>query len=170
MAAFGLIDFLREIAAHGVDDLRTDIIGFRVTIPTSGSITQPSAEKLRTEYDYYVTRIFASMTGAGMTDNVTNADAKFDDVDEIRFNARVSGTGQDMFTTDVELQGLVDSATGRSTHDIDFLPGGFKIRAGADLTPTFTRRATTITTQRIVNVYLVCLLVPKGFERQPRKV
>lgn len=169
MPATGLTDLLRELSASGGHEVRTDIVNFRVTIPASGGVTQPGAEKLRNEYDFLVTRIFASQTGAGITNNAASADAQFDDVDEIRFNMKVSGTGENMFSTDVELQGLVDSVTGRSTHDIDFAPGGYLIRAGADLSITFTRRATTISTARIVNVYVVALLVPKDYHKQPRK-
>jgi len=169
MARGGVINLLREVAAYGGDDLRTDIINFRTSVPASGAITQPTAEKLRGDYDHYVTEIRASMTGAGNTDNVTNADAKYDDIDEIRVNFRESGTGQNMFSTDIELALLVDSISGRPV-PLSFEPGGYKIRAGADLSITVTRRATTLTTARVVNVALVCVLVPEGFHARKLKL
>lgn len=169
MARGGLIDLLREIAAYGGDDLRTDLINFRTTVPASGSITQPTAEKLRGDYDHFVIGIRASMTGAGNTDNVTSADAKYDDVDEIRMNFRESGTGQNMFSTDIELALLVNSISGAPI-PLDFDPGGYKVRAGADLSITVTRRATTLTTARVVNACLVCVLVPEGFHVRKRKL
>ena len=156
----GLFSSLREIAAARRADLRMDVINFRVTIPTSGNITQPSAEKLRNDYEYYVRQVKASMTGAGNTNNAATADANYDDVDEVLFNLRESGTGENLFTTDVELSALVNSNSGASQGEIDFRPFGYKIGRGADLSITFTRRAATITTQRIVVVQLVCLLVP----------
>lgn len=171
MADHGLpSEVLRDLSANGGSgNARWDMIDFRVSIPASGAITQPGAEKLRNEYDYDVREIFASMTGAGNTANAATADTQYDDVDEIRFNVKVSGTGENMFSTDVELQGLVDSLTGRSTRSLKFDEGGFMIRAGADLTASFTRRATTITTARIVNVYIVARLVPKDFYKTPRR-
>ena len=169
MSRGGLIDLLREVAAYGGDDLRTDIINFRTTVPTTGAITQPTAEKLRGDYDHYIIEMRASMTGAGNTDNVTNADAKYDDVDEIRFNFRESGTGQNMYSTDIELALLVDSISGAPI-PLSFGRVGYKIRAGADLSITVTRRATTITTQRVVNVALIVALVPEGFHTRKRKL
>ena len=169
MSRGGLIDLLREIAAYGGDDLRTDWVNFRTTVVTSGSLTQPTAEKLRGDYDYFVTEMRASMTGAGNTANASTADAQYDDVDEIRFNFRESGTGQNMFSTDVELASLVDSISGAPI-PCRFDPGGYKIRAGADLSCTVTRRASTINTQRVVNTTLVCVLVPEGFHVRRRKL
>lgn len=162
----GIFSNLREIAAARRTDLRMDVINFRVTIPTSGNITQPTAEKLRNDYEYLVTKINAAMTGVGNTANVATADTQYDDVDEIRFNLRESGTGENLFTTDVELSTLVNSRDGNTTGGLDFNPYGHKIGRGADLSITFTRRATSITTQRIVVVQLVCLLVPIALKQK----
>ena len=156
----GLSSSLREIAAARRADLRMDVINFRVTIPTSGNITQPSAEKLRNDYEYFVTKIRGSMTGAGHTANAATADTQMDDIDEIRFNLRESGTGENLFTTDVELSTLTNSRDGNPSGELDFTPYGYKIGRGADLSITFTRRASSITTQRIVVVQLVCVLIP----------
>ena len=156
----GLFNSLREISAARRSDLRMDVINYRVTIPTSGNISQPSAEKLRNDYEYFITKIRASMTGAGNTANATTADTQYDDVDEIRFNLRESGTGENLFTTDVELSTLVNSRDGDPSGELDFYPFGHKIGRGADLTSTFSRRASSITTQRVVVVQLVCVLVP----------
>jgi hypothetical protein len=156
----GLFSNLREISAGRRADLRMDVINFRVTIPTSGNITQPSAEKLRNDYEYFITKVRASMTGAGNTANAGTADTQYDDVDEINFNMRESGTGEDLFTTSVELSTLVNSNYGNPSGELDFNPYGHKIGRGADLSITFSRRASSITTARIVVVQLVCVLVP----------
>lgn len=165
----GISDQLREIAAHSGAEFKTDVVGFRVTIPTSGDVTQPSAEQLRGEYDYFVVEIRAAMTGSGGTNNASTEDGYVDDVQEIRFNLRESGTGQNVFSTDVELATLVDSRSGQPAHPLNFKGFGYKIRAGAHLQPTFTRRSSSISLARIVNLQLVCVLVPKNYQLVPSR-
>lgn len=167
MPVQGHSDILREVAAHTSDEFKMDIVGFRVTIPTSGDITQPSNEQLRSNYDYYVKKIRASMTGAGHTQNAGTADTYHDDIQEIRFNLRESGSGQNMFTTDIELATLADSQTGQPSGELDFGAEGYKLRAGAHLIPNFTRRASSITVARIVNIQLVCVLIPRNYHQLP---
>lgn len=171
MAIQGIADSLREVAAHSGAEFKMDVVNFRVSIPTSGDPTQPAAEQLRGEYDYFVVKIRASMTGTGGTNNASTEDGYADDVQEIRFNLRESGTGQNLFSTDVEVATLCDARTGNPNEGLDFRPYGHKIRAGAHLLPTFTRRATSVSLARVVNVQLVCVLVPKNYHLvNPRQV
>lgn len=167
MPNLGHADILREIAAHTSDEFKQDVVSFRVTIPTSGDITQPANEQLRSNYDYYVRRVRASMTGAGNTANAATADTQYDDIQEIRFNFRESGSGQNMFTSDIELATLCDSNTGRPSGDLEFTPHGYKLRAGSHIIPTFTRRASAVTTARIVVVQLICELIPRNYHQLP---
>jgi hypothetical protein len=83
-----------------------------------------------------------------------------DDIDEIRFNGRLSSAGGSrLFSSDVEFGGLMSSQRGNSV-PIRFSPGGHWIKAGATITPVFSRRASTITTARVATVTLVFLILP----------
>ena len=161
-----LTETLRELAAHGGDDIKTDLVMTRTTGRASGDITQDSAIQLRNDYDYYVTEIRVGITPTGGATDTVDADA--DDFDQIRFNIRESGAGQNFFTTDVELTTLCHGSYGNTT-PISFSPSGYKVRAGAGITVTLTRRASTITAARVVVVCLVCTLVPKNFHQRARK-
>lgn len=169
MAFDSLTDVLRELAAHGGDDIKSDVVSYRVTIPASGDITQPSAEQLRSNYDYYVVGVRGSMTGTGGGTDTADADA--DDIQEIRFNLKESGSGQNLFTSDIEWALLSDSWSGQPVKDLTWGDGkyGIKLRAGAHLQATFTRRASTITTARVCVLAIMCVLIPKNFHLRPPK-
>lgn len=159
-----LLSLLRAISAsHG--ELRTDIVSYRALITASGVLgdtaNDVTRQQLHDDYDYYITELRAVCTPAGLTDNVTNADAKFDDLQEIRFNFQVGGAGQTLFTADVELAPLVD-VNGLSV-PVRFDPGGYAVAAGKELRLLTSRRATTITTARVLTVQLIALMIPKDF-------
>lgn len=145
-----LASLLRDILAADNEELITDYLVFRGTVPTSTTaVTQPTIVNTRQTHDHFVTRIHM-----GATTPLTNPA----DLDLIRWNIEVSGTARNMFKNDVELAAHVSQI---SVLPIDFSPGGYAFRAGADLSMTITRRS-AVTTERIVTIGLVCILVPKG--------
>ena len=148
-----LLSRLYEIAKSRRGTLKTDIITFRGSITTGAAVTQPDPRKIRNNFEYYMIELRAGFTGT------TLADANIDDIDQVRFNISESGTGEDMFSNDVELQALA-GGTGNQSVPVRFDPYGYKLGAGADLTCTLTPRATALTIARVVTVQLVCVLVP----------
>lgn len=157
-----LAQLLREISAsHG--ELRADQLSFRGSVPTSGSVTYTKqTATCRADYDYFFTEVRAGLTTAGLTGNSTTADAYFQDIDELRFNVKVDGTGENIFTDDIEMQTMISPVDGRPL-PMTFSPSGYAIAGGKKLTFTVTRRATTIDVARTIAVALVAILVPVGF-------
>lgn len=151
-----LLSRLAEIAKARGALLKVDQVRFRVTLPTSGSITQPSSVKVRSNYDYYMFELRAGHTPNGT--GGTTSDAAAQDPDEISFNLSESGTGENMFNSDVELSTLVNGQNGNLT-PMSFQPFGYKISAGADVSCTVNQR-TNVTLARTLVVMCVCVLAP----------
>ena len=162
MFVSNLAALLHDIVKSQEGDLRTDIFTFRGTMPTGGSaITQPTVINSRQTHDIFVTRI-----KMGLTTPATNPS----DLDNIRWNCEVSGVAQNMFKSDVEVAAYVGQPgtnAGVPTGEIDFSPGGFAIRAGADLSVTLTQRA-NLSTQRVVTIAFQVILAPKGMAARLR--
>ena len=160
-----LTDFLREIDASS-GELSATVIQFRASVTAAAAVSYPTdgpgqTFTLSEEYVYFITELRAGFTLAGLTENAGTADTLYADVDDFRFNIKDSGSGKDLFDTDVELNTLV-SGDGKST-PISFAPSGWAIRAGATLKLTVTMRDTAITRARVVTPQLVCIKVPKGY-------
>lgn len=149
---------LAEIAAAARKSLKLDNLGFRVTIPTSGSVTQPSTIKLRSEYDYFAFELRAGCTATGT--GGTNTDAAAQDIDEVNFNFTESGTGETLVSTNFELSALL-SGQNCIPVPLSFVPWGHKLEAGTDLSCDVTMRA-VVGVARVVAIQLMCVLAPKG--------
>ena len=158
MAGLVRLAELAEIAAAARKSLKLDSLGFRVSIPTTGSVTQPSAIKLRAEFDYFMFELRAGYTALGGGTDTTDADAQ--DVDEVRVNFVESGTGETVFSSDIELSSLMSGQVCQPV-PMDFRPWGHKFEAGTDLSCTVTMRA-NVTTARVLAVQIQCVLAPKG--------
>lgn len=162
MFVSNLAALLHDIIASEEGDFRTDIFTFRGTMPTGGTaITQPTVINTRQTHDLFVTQIHM-----GLTTPATNPS----DLDNIRWNTEVSGVAQNMFKSDVEVAAYVGQPgtnAGVPTGVIDFAPGGFAIRAGADLTTTLTQRS-NLSTQRVVTLSFHVILAPRGMARRLR--
>ena len=148
-----LSGLLRDILAAGDGELETDLLTFRGTVTQSGDVTQPTNVTLKNTHDYFITRVHSGMTYLA---------ANYADQDLIRWNIQVSGTGKNMFRYDVEMATCSVPGSGEPV-PIDFAPGGYAIRAGAELSQTITRRSSLgNATSRIVTTMLAAIVAPKG--------
>ena len=164
-----LDQLLREIAASTGGALSTDPLFFRATIPTSGAVGKGADDVLSVplldDFDYFFHKMSVGVThgsGAG-------------DLDEINFNFDLGGTGSNLFrSSSVEVSACNLQLAGITTQNnvlvvggcgiVDFAPGGYAIAGGKrSLTLEPARRASTITTQRILTVGLWMITVPKDY-------
>lgn len=150
--AGSLREYLQDIAALTGRELRTDILDWRATVATDGSVTytNTAVRRVLNGWTYFAVELRAACTTA----------SDLDDIDQIRFNLKTTGDSEDWFSSDIELMGLFAPSSGEAI-PIRFDPGGRKIGGGRDVELTVTGRA-SITTQRVVSVKVACLRIPEN--------